>query len=150
MFSVEYEVSLDDPMGKETKVVRVPLQALAWNTQTQKPMRIAPFAFTGSVIKKDGAGNPVLMAQIERSVVAVMSDPVAILNMTLDTADLANVSEGKQAYYEMNYFLAPGAQTKCRLIFEPWTGELKPEDVKDRGDHDEKAAQAPHKQGEGE
>jgi len=148
MFSIEYEINLDDPMGKEKKVVVMPMQALAWNTQTQKPMRIAPFAFTGSIVKKDNEGRAVLMAQIERSVVAVMSDPVAILNMTLDTAELANVAEGSQAYYEINQFLAPAAQTKCRLIFQPWVGELKAADLDDRGEHDEKAAHKPHKQGE--
>jgi hypothetical protein len=126
------------PVG-ELKTVRIPIEFLAYNLQTQKTMRRNPFAFTGSRWEKDEKGKMYFMADQERSIVAIKSDPYALINTPLDTS---NVDPQHVAGYEVNRFIHNLRETKCRIIFEVWTGkELKAEDRKDTGEH--KGAVAP-------
>lgn len=134
MLSIEFEFVEPAPAGEVRKRIRVPAETLVWNSRTGKPMRRAPWAFTGSQMVKDpNTGKDVLMAVIEKSVAAIMADPNALLNTPLDTAEKANVGQDREgAFYEVNRAFMPKKGTKCMLILEPWTGdELTSADVTD-------------------
>jgi len=142
MMSVEFERETRTLKGREKKIVRVPLELLVWNTETQRPMRRVPWAFTGSKYQKMPDGKMVLMAQIEKGVVSIMYDPHAILNTILDAATAANVNPEQGAFYTASPILVPKKGSKISLVFEPWGGaELKPEDLIDRDKN--KEAHAP-------
>jgi len=133
MMSVEFERETLSLQGREKKIVRIPLELLVWNTETQRPMRRVPWAFTGSKYQKMPDGKMVLMAQIEKGVVSIMYDPHAILNSLLDAATASNVNPQQGAFYTASPFLVPKKGSKISLVFEPWEGtELKPEDLVDR------------------
>ena len=121
--------------------VRVPIEFFAWNSQTEQPMKRAPFAFTGSKFEKDpNTKRMIFKADEEKSVVAVKLDAYAILNTPLDMRD---VDPQHGAGYGVNRHLTPQRGTKCLVVFEPWTGtDLKPEDLKDTGNK-HTAGQAP-------
>ncbi|HYG73569.1 MAG TPA: YdjY domain-containing protein [Planctomycetota bacterium] len=128
------------PVLPEKKVVRVPIEFFAWNSQTEKVMKRAPFAFTGSKFERDPETKKMIFkADEEKSIVAVKLDPYAILNTPLD---MRNADPQHDAGYSVNRHLIPKRGTRCRLVFEPWAGgELKGEDLKDTGD--KKAPPAP-------
>jgi hypothetical protein len=117
----------------EKKLVRVPIEYFAWNTQTNRPMKRAPFAFTGSKFEKDPDTKKTLfLADIRNTIAACRFDACAILNSALDTR---GISPYRAAGYKLNWRAVPRRGTKCRVVFEPWTGgELKDEDLKDTGD----------------
>jgi hypothetical protein len=132
------------PTG-ELKTVRVPIEFLAYNLQKQTTMRRNPFAFTGSRWEKDENGKMYFMADQERSVVAIKADPYALINTPMDTS---GVDPQHAAGYEVNRFLHNIRETKCRVVFEVWTGkELKPEDRKDTGENKGTGAPPPTKPG---
>ena len=128
------------PMVAEKKLVRVPIEYFAWNSQTNTTMKRAPFAFTGSKFEKDpDTKKMIFKADEEKSIVAVKLDPYAILNTPLDTRNTDPQHDGG---YGVNRYVVPRRGTKCRLVFEPWIGgELKQEDLKDTSD--KKVAPAP-------
>jgi hypothetical protein len=135
MLSVEYERETETPRGKEKTLLRLPIEVFALNAETHRPMKRVPWAFTGSRWEKGEDGKPVLRAEIEKSVAAIMVDPDAILNTPLDSADVANVGESRVGFYNINRFIIPKRGTPCTLIFEPWVGEqLTAADVHDRTD----------------
>lgn len=113
--------------------VRVPIEYFAWNTQTERPMKRVPFAFTGSKFENDPeTKKKVFMADVERSLAAVKLDPYAILNSPLNTRSVNPLHENG---YSVNWRLIPRRKTKCKLVFEPYTGpELTEEDFKDTGE----------------
>jgi len=117
----------------EKKLVRVPIEYFAFNTQTGRPMKRAPFAFTGSRFEKDPETRKTLfLADIRNTIAACRLDPYAILNSALDTR---GISPYRAPGYKLNWRAVPRRGTKCRVVFEPWTGgELKEEDLKDTGD----------------
>ncbi|HYF48033.1 MAG TPA: YdjY domain-containing protein, partial [Planctomycetota bacterium] len=116
----------------EFKKVRVPIEYFVWNAQTEQPMKRNPFAFTGSKFEKDENGKPIFMADLEKSIVAVKLDPYAVMNTPMDMRD---VDPQHSAGYAINRHVCPPRKTKCRVVFEPWSGgELKEEDLKDTGD----------------
>jgi hypothetical protein len=132
------------PTG-ELKTVRVPIEFLAYNLQKQTTMRRNPFAFTGSRWEKDENGKMYFMADQERSVVAIKSDPYALINTPMDTKD---VDPQHAAGYEVNRFVHNLRESKCRVIFEVSTvKELKAEDRKDTGENKGTGAPAPTKPG---
>ncbi len=147
MISVEFEWEIphakmglpEDPEKKvpavvgEKKTIRLPMEYFAFNSQTERTMKRAPFAFTGSRFEKDpNTGKMYFMADIEKSVVACRLDPYAILNTPLDTR---GVDPQHAAGYGINRHVTPPRQTKCRVIFEPWSGgELTKEDLTDTGE----------------
>jgi hypothetical protein len=126
----------------DTKLVRVPIEFFAWNTQTGKPMKRAPFAFTGSKFEKDpNTKKMIFRADEEKSIVAIKLDPFAILNTPLD---MRSVDPQHDAGYGVNRHATPRRGTKCRVVFEPWTGEAPPDDsFKDTGDRAAGPAPAP-------
>lgn len=132
MMSVEFEREIVTPTAKETRKVRVPLDLLIWNAKGNHTMRRVPWAFTGSRFQKMPDGSQVLMASVEKSIVAIMADPNAVLNTPLDSAADADVNPQAGAFYVVNPMLAPKKGSKCSLVFEPWTGDkLTAEDVSD-------------------
>ena len=121
---------LPSPLPQK-KLVRVPIEFFSWNSQTDRTMKRAPFAFTGSRIEKDQNNKPVFMADEEKSIVALKLDPYAILNTPLNTR---GIDPQHAAGYGINQYIIPKRHTRCRVIIEPWTGtELKPEDLVDTG-----------------
>jgi hypothetical protein len=128
------------PIVSEKKLVRLPIEFFAWNSQTNAVMKRAPFAFTGSKFEKNPETKKmVFKADEEKSIVAVKLDPYAILNTPLDTRNTDPQHDGG---YGVNRYVVPRRGTKCRLVFEPWIGgELKLEDLKDTSD--KKVAPAP-------
>jgi hypothetical protein len=96
-------------------------------------MKRVPFAFTGSKFETDPETNKkVFMADLERSLAAVKLDPYAILNSPLNTRSVNPLHENG---YSVNWRLIPKRKTKCKLVFEPYTGpELTEEDFKDTGE----------------
>lgn len=114
------------------RTVRVPLEFFAWNEQTEKPMKRAPYAFTGSKFEKDAqTGKPIFMADIELSIAALKLDQYAVMNTPLDTRD---IDPQHSAGYSVNLFVAQKRQSPCRIVFEPWTGEeFKEGDLSDKG-----------------
>jgi len=126
----------------EKKLMRVPIEYFAWNTQTDRPMKHAPFAFTGSKFEKDPETKKQLfLADLRNTIAACRFDTSAILNSALDTR---GISPYRAAGYKLNWRAVPRRGTKCRVIFEPWTGgELKDEDLKDSGDTSVKPAPVP-------
>ncbi|MGD0089602.1 MAG: YdjY domain-containing protein [Planctomycetota bacterium] len=126
----------------EKKLVRVPIEFFAWNLQTNRPMKRAPFAFTGSKFEKDPETKKMIFrADQEKSIVACRFDPYALLNSALDTRA---ISPYRALGYNVNWRAVPRHGTKCRVVFEPWTGgELKDEDLKDTGDTVNKQAPPP-------
>lgn len=126
----------------EKKLVRVPIEYFAWNSGTGGPMKRAPFAFTGSKFEKNPDTNKLMfMADIEKSVVACKLDSYAILNTVLD---MRGVDPQHAAGYGLNWRAVPRRGTKCRIVFEPWTGsDLKDDEVKDIGDKGAKPAPPP-------
>ncbi len=141
MISVEYEREVHLPSGKKTSTLRLPLESFIWNAAYSRPMTRVPWAFTGSRMQKMPDGKQVMMAMIEKSVVAIKSDPNALLNTPLDTAELSDTNPEKGGFYEINSALVPKRGSKCFMIFEPWTGEQKGEDFfSDKG---KKKAPAP-------
>jgi hypothetical protein len=126
--------------GAVKKTMRIPIEFCVWNSQTEKPMKRSPFAFTGSKFEKDPeTKRMVFKADEEKSIVAVKTDPFAIMNTPLDMRD---VDPQHGAGYSVNRHVLPKRGYKCVVIFEPWVGgELKKEDVKDTGNR--AAAPAP-------
>lgn len=127
----------------EKKLVRLPIEYFVWNSGTGKPMKRAPFAFTGSKFEPDpdNRRRMIFLADLEKSIVACKLDPYAILNTPLDTRA---VDPQHAAGYGMNWRAAPRRGTKCRVIFEPWKGdELKDDDLRDTGDRTVGPAPAP-------
>ena len=126
----------------ERKLVRVPIEFFAWNSQTNRPMKRAPFAFTGSKFEKDpDTKKMIFRADEEKSIVACKLDPYALLNTPLDTR---GIDPQHAAGYGINWRAVPRRGTKCRVVFEPWTGgELKDEELRDTGDSSVKPAPAP-------
>lgn len=127
----------------ERKLVRAPIEFFAWNAQTGKTMKRAPFAFTGSKFEKDleNSKKMIFMADVEKSIIAAKLDPYAILNTPLD---MRGIDPQHAAGYGINWRVVPRRGTKCRVVFEPWTGaELKDEDLRDTGDRSAKPAAAP-------
>lgn len=144
MMSMEYERVRKTPKGEEKKTIRVPLELMIWNAKGAHAMKRVPWAFTGSRFQKMPDGTQVLMAQIEKSVVAIMGDPNAILNTVLDAAENANVNPQQGAFYVVNPMLTPKKGAKASLIFEPWTGEnLAGTEIKDDGKEAEAVTQKP-------
>jgi hypothetical protein len=139
-----FERANDAIKGVERKTIRVPIEAFAWNNQTESPMRRAPFAFTGSRFERDENKKMVFMADVERSVVAVKLDGNALLNTPLDTRSL---DPQHTAGYGVHRHTTPMRGTKCTVVFEPWTGELKEEDLKDTGDKSKAPAPPPQQPG---
>ncbi|MCW8132008.1 MAG: HEAT repeat domain-containing protein [Planctomycetota bacterium] len=134
MLSMEFERETWTPKGKDKKRIRIPLNLMIWNAKGGHVMKKVPWAFTGSRMQKMPDGNQVLMAQIEKSIVAIMSDPNAIMNTPVDGAESANVNPQQGAFYVVNPMLAPKRGAKCSLVIEPWTGDkLTAEDVHDDG-----------------
>jgi hypothetical protein len=122
--TVEYELTLYPPQGEKKQTLRLPLETLIWNGAANRPMKEAPWAFTGSRMVRTPEGRPILAADIEKSVAAIMIDENAILNSPMDTAAEANVGESRKgAYYEVNRLLAPKPLTPCWLILEPWDSD---------------------------
>jgi hypothetical protein len=120
------------PVG-ELRTARIPIEFLAYNLQTQKTMRRTPFAFTGSRWEKNQDGKMLFMADVERSVVAIKSDPYALINTPLNTS---SVDPQHEAGYEVNHYIHNLRETKCRVVFEVWGGkDLKPEDRTDTGEN---------------
>ena len=147
MISVQFEwevphakMSDTETPGAEKKTMRIPIEFCVWNSQTEKPMKRSPFAFTGSKFEKDPETKKmVFKADEEKSIVAVKSDPFAIMNTPLDMKD---VDPQHGAGYSVNRHVLPKRGYKCVVVFEPWVGgELKKEDVKDTGNR--AAAPAP-------
>ena len=142
MISVEYEwepvhAAMGDapdanaaaPASSGRKWVRVPIEFFAWNSQTEKTMKRSPFAFTGSKFERGVGGKMDFMADIEKSVVATKFDAYALINTLLDTK---NVNPYHAAGYAINRYDIPQRGTKCRVIFEPWSGgELTAKALKD-------------------
>ncbi len=117
------------PAGGAKKWIRVPIEYFAMNSQTDRPMRRSPFAFTGSKFEKGENGKMEFMAELEKSIVALKYDPYALLNTLLDTKD---IDPQHAAGYALNRYAIPPRGTKCRVVFEPWTGgQLKKEDLVD-------------------
>ncbi|MEI6236396.1 MAG: YdjY domain-containing protein [Planctomycetota bacterium] len=144
--SIEYEwepvnAKLGLTPGGPKKTIRVPIEFFATNAQTHKPMKRSPFAFTGSKFEKLDNGKMEFIADIEKSIVALKYDQYAIMNTLLDTKD-ANPYQG--GGYNLNPYSIPPRGTKCRVIFEPWSGgELKKDDLTDTVKGKEKAPVAP-------
>jgi hypothetical protein len=156
MISLEYEwAQVNADMGApdaspapavavpaEKKWVRVPIEFFAFNTQTEKPMRRSPFAFTGSKFEKDENGKMTFMADLEKSVVALKYDVYAIMNTLLDTKD---IDPQHAAGYSINRYAIPPRGTKCRIVFEPWSGgQLTKADLKDTVDGKASGGAAPN------
>jgi hypothetical protein len=117
------------PSGAPTKLVRVPIEFFAWNAQTEKPMKRSPFAFTGSKFETDENGKKIFVADLEMSIVALKFDQYALMNTLLDTKD---IDPQHAAGYSINRYAIPPKGTKCRVIFEPWSGgELTKPDLTD-------------------
>jgi hypothetical protein len=138
MKPVEYDAERQPiervPPASAMRTVRVPIEYFAWNTQTERPMKRVPFAFTGSKFETDPETNKkVFMADVERSLAAVKLDPYAVLNSPLNTRSVNPLHENG---YSVNWRLVPRRKTKCKLVFEPYTGpQLTEEDLKDTGDN---------------
>ncbi|MFH0939048.1 MAG: hypothetical protein V1899_07190 [Planctomycetota bacterium] len=117
----------------QKKLVRVPLEFCAWNTSTDQTMRRVPFAFTGSRYEKDSrTKRPIFIADLEGLLVACKLDQYAVLNTLLD---MRNVDPQHDAGYVINNEIVPRRFTKCRLVFEPWSGgELTTAQLKDIGE----------------
>lgn len=119
-FSVEFERETQTPAGVEKKKVRVPLETLIWDAGVGSPMKRTPWAFTGSRMERLPDGNEVLMVRIEKSIVALMDDPNALMNLPDESAEKANVGQDQSSgYYEVNRAAVPPSGTKCWLVFEP-------------------------------
>lgn len=119
----------NEAKNQTKKWVRVPIEFFAWNSQTQKTMKRSPFAFTGSKFERGEGGKMDFMADIEKSVVALKFDSYALMNTLLDTK---NVNPYHAAGYAINRYDIPQRGTKCRVIFEPWSGgALTAEELKD-------------------
>lgn len=119
-FSVEFERETQTPAGAEKKKVRVPLETLIWDAGTGSPMKRTPWAFTGSRMERLPDGNEVLMVRIEKSIVALMDDPNALMNLPDESAEKANVGQDQSSgYYEVNRAAVPPTGTRCWLVFEP-------------------------------
>jgi len=117
------------PAGGAKKWIRVPIEFFAMNSQTDHPMKRSPFAFTGSKFEKGENGKMEFIADIEKSVVALKYDQYALMNTLLDTKE---IDPQHAAGYALNRYAIPPKGTKCRVIFEPWTGgELNKQDLSD-------------------
>ena len=90
-FPVPHAKSADgvEVAGAEKKTMRIPIEYCVWNSQTEKTMKRSPFAFTGSKFEKDPETKKmVFKADEEKSIVAVKTDPYAIMNTPLDMRDV--------------------------------------------------------------
>jgi len=115
--------------GGAKKWIRVPIEFFAMNSQTDKPMKREPFAFTGSKYEKGENGKMEFMADFEKSIVALKFDQYAIMNTLLDTKE---IDPQHAAGYCINRYAIPPKGTPCRVIFEPWAGgELNKADLTD-------------------
>jgi len=124
---------------EDGKTKRVRAEELLYNQATKKPMRKTAWVFTGSDFARDPddprklyidpeTKRTVFMADIERNLIAVFRDPLAIFNSPLDTG-----ADG--IYYQVNKELCPKVGTPVRLILEPAPKEaLAPENLKDGAD----------------
>jgi len=121
------------------KWVRVPIEYFAWNTQTQKPMKCIPFAFNGSMWGTNMmTGKKAFMADMEGCIVAAKLDPAALMNSPLDTHSI-NPHDGEAGYW-INRCIVPAPGSKCRVVFEQYSGpELTDADLKDTADAEEKS-----------
>ena len=92
------------PAGGAKKWIRVPIEYFAMNSQTDRPMKRSPFAFTGSKFEKGENGKMEFMAELEKSIVALKYDPYALLNTLLDTRD---IDPQHAAGYALNRYAIP-------------------------------------------
>ena len=124
---------------EDGKTKRVRAEELLYNQATKKPMRKTAWVFTGSDFARDPddprklyidpeTKRTVFLADIEKNLIAVYRDPLAIFNSPLDTG-----VDG--IYYQVNKELCPKVGTAVRLILEPAPKEaLDPENLKDGAD----------------
>jgi len=111
---------------EDGKTKRVRAEDLLYNVGTKKPMRQTAWVFTGSLFERDpDTKRLVFLADIERNLIAVYRDPVAIFNSPLDTG-----VDG--IYYQVNKEVCPKVGTPVKLVMEPAPKEaLDPEKLKD-------------------
>jgi hypothetical protein len=143
MISIEFEQELPHanmkpsdgrPVAEEAvekKTVRLPIESFVWNIQTEHAMKRMPFAFTGSRQDKDERGQPLFVADVERSVVALKVDSGALLNTPLDMRD---IDPNQRGGYAIDRHVTPSRHTRCKVVFEPWQGgALDANALKDTG-----------------
>jgi len=118
------------------KTVRVPIESLVWNSQTEKFMRRAPFAITGSRLEKDPrSGKSIYMADYAGWVVALLlqaEQPYALMYTPLD---MRNTNpQSSNGFYRACHYTAPPSGMPCTLVLEPYTGAApKAADLVDTG-----------------
>jgi hypothetical protein len=114
---------------EDGKTKRVRAEDLLYNVGTKKPMRQTAWVFTGSLFERDpDTKRLIFLADIERNLIAVYRDPVAIFNSPLDTG-----VDG--IYYQVNKEVCPKVGTPVKLVLEPAPKEaLDPEKLKDGAD----------------
>ena len=121
---------------EDGKTKRVRAEELLFNQATKKPMRKTAWVFTGSDFARDPddprklyidpeTKRTVFLADIEKNLIAVYRDPLAIFNSPLNTG-----VDG--IYYQVNKEACPKVGTPVKLIMEPAPKEaLDPENLDD-------------------
>ncbi|HOX06789.1 MAG TPA: YdjY domain-containing protein [Planctomycetota bacterium] len=122
------------------KARRIRAEELLYNRATKKAMRQTAWIFTGSDFARDPdtgklyidpeTKRTVFLADLERNLIAIYFDPVAIFNSPLDTAN--NDLQKTINYYVANKDVCPKPGTLVKLVLEPAPKEaLEPEKLKD-------------------
>jgi hypothetical protein len=120
----------------ERKTVRVPIESLIWNSQTEKFMRRAPFAVTGSKLERDSKGRASYMADYTGWIVALLLQPEQPYALMYTPLDMRTVNpQSSNGFYRACHYTAPPSGTPCVLVIEPFSGTApKDDDLIDTGD----------------
>jgi hypothetical protein len=89
------------------RTVRVPAEELVWAIDHKKPMERGAWVFSGSVVKEG-----LFVADEERSLIATLRDPAAIINNVLPGGS-------DDTLYKVNERIAPPYGTPVTVTFTP-------------------------------
>jgi len=96
--------------GKE---VSVPATRLLFNRRTRKAQNAGGWTFTGSYFAKDAEGKEFYMADIDRTLIAVVYDGGAVIGFDHDAG---NPYSGPDEGYEVNKDLVPKRDTPLKIV----------------------------------